>query len=154
MATKKISELQTQVNNLSNARFLVTEGGVSKYATGSQLQAAASNKYSSGWVNSAGTTSVANGATLSFTHNLGTTDLTVQVYMAQNATGSNSVSVGYINRVEGFDQQFGGIVKDLTNTTIDVFLSPEGWFSPRSGIGPFTGVWGTTYTHIKVVAIG
>lgn len=152
MSTKKISELQTQVDdqNLGDAKFICTEGGLSKYATGTQLQAAPSNKYSSGWVS----TSVANGATLSFTHNLGTADLIVQVYMAQNATGSNSVSVGYINRVLAYDQQFGGIVKDLTNTTLDVFLSPEGWFSPRSGIGPFTGSWGTTYTHIKVVAIG
>jgi|11_taG_2_1085331.scaffolds.fasta_scaffold35711_2 hypothetical protein len=138
-----------------SATALATQQSIKAYVdTEVATVASPVTKYSSGFVSTDGSTSVANGATLSFTHNLGTDDLIVQVYMAQNATGSNSVSVGYINRVLAYDQQFGGIVKDLTNTTIDVFLSPEGWFSPRSGIGPNTGSWGTTYTHIKVVAIG
>ena len=44
MYTKKISALPTQVDdqNLGAAKFICTEGGLSKYATGSQLQAAAS----------------------------------------------------------------------------------------------------------------
>jgi hypothetical protein len=138
-----------------SATALATQQSIKAYVdTEVATVASPVTKYSSGFVSTDGSTSVANGATLSFTHNLGTADLIVQVYMAQNATGSNSVSVGYINRVLAYDQQFGGIVKDLTNTTLDVFLSPEGWFSPRSGIGPNTGSWGTTYTHIKVVAIG
>jgi hypothetical protein len=109
-----------------------------------------SGNFSTGWVDTDGTNAVANGTTLTFDHNLGTEDLIVQVYMAKDASGTDSVEIGYINRVEGFDQQYGGIARDVTSTTIDVFLS-EGWFSPRTGVGPFTGIWGTTYTHIKVV---
>ena len=43
------------------------------------------SKYSTGWVNTDGSTTVANSATLSFTHNLGTTDLSITCYIADDA---------------------------------------------------------------------
>jgi hypothetical protein len=90
MATKKISELQAQVNNLSNARFLVTEGGVSKYATGAQLQAAASaaSKYTS-----PETSLPAVNTTVTWTHGLGQAPDLIQLLL-RCKTAEYGYSVG------------------------------------------------------------
>ena len=49
--------------------------------------------FSTGWVNTDGTTAVADAATLTFDHNLGNTDLIVQFYMANDASGIFAVSL-------------------------------------------------------------
>jgi hypothetical protein len=124
------------------------QGRITAAASGSGGSAV--SKYSSVFVNTDGTTSVANGATLDFTHDLGTTDLTVQVYMATSSSGAGLKSVE-IFREAG---DFGGMISDITSTQVEIQLGNNGWayFSASGGIT--TGNWGTTYTHIKVVVIG
>lgn len=49
--------------------------------------------FSTGWVNTDGTTAVANGATLTFNHNLGTTDLVYNVYAAKDDSGTDAIDI-------------------------------------------------------------
>ena len=46
--------------------------------------------FSTGWVNTDGTTAVADGATLTFNHNLGATDFVIQIWVSHDAAGSNA----------------------------------------------------------------
>ena len=146
MATKKISELQTQVNNLSNARFLVTEGGVSKYATGSQLQAAASaaSKYTS-----PETSLPALNATVTWTHGLGQAPDLIQLllrcktaeygysvgdevrYTSEYSGASlynfwaNSTTIGFRGYLTAGASLFNLVRRDITGSTTQA--TPANW---------------------------
>jgi hypothetical protein len=106
------------------------------------------SKYNTVWFNN--TTGLTNGGTYTFTHNLGTTDVQVQIYMATSSSGADLKSVE-IFREAG---DYGGLISDITSTQVEIQLGANGWayFSGSGSI--ITGNWGTTYTHIKVVAIG
>jgi hypothetical protein len=105
-------------------------------------------KYASSWFNN--TTGLANGGTYTFTHNLGTTDIQVQVYMATSSAGAGLKSVE-IFREAG---DYGGLISNITSTQVEIQLGFSGWAYLNSSGAITTGNWGTTYTHIKVVAIG
>ena len=97
---------------------------------------------------------MANGATLDFTHNLGSENLIVDVYMATSAAGANSVKVDAQIRLDASSLEYGAIIQGVTTTGLTVQLASSGWINWDSS-GQFTSNnWGTTYTHIKVVAIG
>jgi hypothetical protein len=151
MSTKKISELQTQVDdqNLGDAKFICTEGGLSKYATGSQLQAAASNKYSSGWI-----TAPTNTNSVTLNHNLGTDELIIEAYMAKDANGTDAHKIDLIMRITAQTAESGVGFRDVTNTALTVQAGASGWIHMNSSGQIVAGSWGTTYTHIKVLAIG
>lgn len=111
--------------------------------------------YSSGWVNTDGTTSVANGATLDFNHNLGTTDLTVQVYMAKDASGTDAVPCFFDSR-DGAGSIFidtGAAISSVSTNSVVVQLGSIGWLALNSNGNRIGANWGTTYTHIKVVVV-
>ena len=85
--------------------------------------------YSSGWVNiDASGTPVGNNAVLTFTHNLGTTDLTGQIYLASTASGSDAYSVVP-------HATYGATIEPVNNNTVNI----------RCGGNGFTG------QHIKIV---
>ena len=128
------------------------QGRITAAASGSGGGAAGTPNWNSGWVNTDGTTSVANGATLDFTHSLGTENLIVQVYMATSAAGANAVKVDAQIRLDVSSLEYGAIIKGVTTTALTVQLAASGWINWDSN-GQFTAnSWGTTYTHIKVVA--
>lgn len=128
------------------------QGRITAAASGSGGGAAGTPNWNSGWVSTDGTTAVADGATLSFTHNLGSENLIVDVYMATSAAGANSVKVDAQIRSVTSSLEYGAIIQGVTTTGLTVQLAASGWINWDSS-GQFTSnSWGTTYTHIKVVA--
>ena len=100
------------------------------------------SSYSTGWVNTDGSTSVADAASLTFTHNLGTTDLVIQVYVADDSSGTNSVLLDYSNTDSGFD--VGGQAQNITTTTVDIQLGADGF-------GKFDSSGNASYTSFDAV---
>ena len=109
--------------------------------------------WSSGWVTSDGTNNVADGAALTFNHNLGTTDLVYNVYAAKDASGTDAIDISNheISQTDIPREDYGSQAL-ITNTTIQVVLGSQGLLIPN-----IEGVYNTsesdfaTYPYIKVV---
>lgn len=131
-------------------RKIGTSGGEDVYARGGQ--GGGGDYYTSGWVDSDGTNSVENGNALTFNHNLGETDIIVQVYMAKDANGTDQTLV--VNELvqSGPNFEWGCHVQNITSTQLTVQLLQEGTVVFNS-VDHTSSNWGTTWTHIKVVAM-
>ena len=84
------------------------------------------SKYDSGYANSHGGTAVADHATLTITHSLGTSAILAQVFIADDAAGSNNVMLN--NQTDGsganlYDYQ----IKFVTANTFVIQLNVSGW---------------------------
>jgi hypothetical protein len=112
--------------------------------------AGTSGNFSTGWVNSG----VANGATLTFNHNLGTTDLVYNVYAAKDNSGTDAIDISNheISQTDVPRADYGSQAL-ITSNTIQVVLGSQGLLIPN--IGATYNVSNsnfTTYPYIKVVA--
>jgi hypothetical protein len=110
------------------------------------------SKYASVWFDDSGT-GLVNGGTYTFTHNLGTTDLVVSLFVSSSSSGTNPQNV--LHDPSGTNDFAGAAVTDISSTTITIQLGNIGRISPISntgtrGAGSFT--WAGEY--LKVVAIG
>lgn len=142
-----LATVNSNVGSFTNASVTVNAKGL---VTAASSGSATISKYSSGFVNTDGTTSVANGATLTFTHNLGTTDLSFFFYVADDSSGTNlqGLSDGEV----WSSGHYGVIVTALSTTQVTVQLGGSGYFTWASN---GTAVGGNyTGDFIKVVAIG
>jgi hypothetical protein len=111
------------------------------------------SKYSSSWFND--TTGLNNGGTYTFTHNLGTKDISVTLWMATDASGSNQREVNLALRWTGsVNSEGGGQILNVSTTQLTVQLAEQGWLYLDSNGDWQNGNWGTTHTHIKVIAVG
>ena len=111
------------------------------------------SKYSSSWFND--TTGLNNGGTYTFTHNLGTKDISVTLWMATDASGSNQREVNLTLRWTGsVNSEGGGQILNVSTTQLTVQLAEQGWLYLDSNGDWQNGNWGTTHTHIKVIAVG
>jgi microcystin-dependent protein len=82
------------------------------------------------WVNTDGSTTVADGAKLTFNHNLGTTNITVDVYVCDNASGTgevNKLEEVFFQNVAGAFVSHGCQVQDITDQQLTVTLSYYGY---------------------------
>ena len=113
---------------------------------------ATSNGWSSGWVNTDGTNSVANGATLTFTHNLGTDDLIFDLYVSSSSSGTNPQSLVNAHQDNTSNIQ-GAVVTNITNTQITIQLANLGYIDVGSS-GAVTERTTFVGKYIKVVVIG
>lgn len=107
--------------------------------------------WSTGWVNTDGVTAVANGATLNFTHNLGTTDLTFNVYWSPNSSGTDSVMVNNAEIGSASTDALGLQIQSLTTTSVTIQLSNFGFIELLSN-GTRSGHPDFNDGYIKVVA--
>ena len=124
------------------------QGRITAAANGTSGSAGTPN-WNSGWVNTDGTTSVANGATLDFTHNLGTTNLTVDVYVATNNSGANLVKTDHFV-IDLGGNYFGSQVQDVTTSQLTVQLGANGYLDLTTSGGATATSFASKY--IKVVA--
>lgn len=111
--------------------------------------------WTSGWVNTDGATAVANGATLNFTHNLGSTDLILSIFLADNQAGTNSLFIGN-NSEKGSSgtQAYDAQANNLSPNSLTVQLGSGGYFNLTAAGQTDTGTSISFATKfIKVVAI-
>jgi hypothetical protein len=142
-----LATVNSNVGSFTNASITVNGKGL---ITAASSGSATLSKYSSGFVNTDGTTSVANGATLTFTHNLGTTDVALHFYSADDSSGTN------LQGVAGADvwssAYYGCTVTSISTTQVTIQLSANGFWE-WSGTGTAVGASWTGH-YLKVIAIG
>lgn len=133
----------------NSAIALATQQSIKAYVD-NQVAASTVSKYSSGWVNTDGTTSVADGATLTFTHGLGSDSLNIQAYTADNSSGLNMMSLDYDTSSTSFD--VGVQIKAVTSTQLTIQLGQDGnSVFDTSGNRTYASL---ANKYIKVIAIG
>jgi len=140
-------------SNPSGGGFLYVDSGDLKYRdpSGSVKTFGGVSKYTTGWTNISST--LQNDTVFTFTHNLGTTDILVNIYASTSSTGNAEVIlVGGIDiRWDGTNQMYGAQVVDITNNTLKIRTGSPGWNKKTSGSFSTTN-WNASY--IKVVAVG
>ena len=107
------------------------------------------SKYSTGWFNNA--TGLANGGTYSFTHGLGTADLTFTAFASSTGSDTNQVQVNMIEIIANLNTYGCGITA-LSTTGFTLQLASGGFNYLQSNGSHATGNWSSFY--VKVVAIG
>lgn len=124
---------------------LATQQSIKAYVDSQVL-----SKYDSGWFNNSGS-GLSNGGTYSFTNSLGISDVIVTLWMATSSTGAGAKRVPFIMLSTG---TVLGAGINITSSNIEIQLAAGGWIYFDSTGNQVNNNWGTTYTHIKVVAIG
>lgn len=82
-------------------------------------------RYVADWAQSHGGTTVAQDATLTITHNLGTDDFAVQVFVADDASGTNAVDVTLFQSDDNTGQMLGAQVQDISTTELTIQLGDQ-----------------------------
>ena len=130
-----------------SATALATQQSIKAYVDSQTV-----SKYSTGWVNTDGSTSVANAALLTFTHNLSTDDFTVAVYASANSNGSDPFLISPTDTNPNTFRAGAQVVATST-TQVSVQLGATGYMAfDSSGDASTTVSW--TSKYIKVVVIG
>ncbi len=107
--------------------------------------------FSTGWVNTDGTTAVANGATLTFDHNLGTTDFVTQIWVSHNAEGTNAYQIFTDSAASAQGSKMdGAAIDNISENQLTLQLGAGGFFNVSSSGTWSKESWASKY--IKVVA--
>ena len=110
------------------------------------------NKYVADWGQSHGGVTVANGATMTITHNLGTADVQVMVYVNASASNTDAQEVGMMVHNSAGQFDCGSLVTSLATNSIVVQLGQDGYNDITSGGGLNTVSFASKY--LKIVVIG
>ena len=146
-----VSVLDEDAMTSNSATALATQQSIKAYVD-TQVTGTIS-KYSTGWLSSHGAVTVANGSTHTITHNLGTTDITVEVFVATNSSGANSFCVSTMADNRGFDSNgYSSQVHSIASNTFVLQLGSAGYETLTSTGTTSSGSFASKF--IKVVVIG
>ena len=144
-----LATVNSNVGSFTNATVTVNAKGL---VTAASSGTGGVSKYSSGFVTTDGTTSVGNGASLTFAHNLGTDDIIFRLYIAD----STENTINSVNSWRDGSTDYGFQVTDVDTTNITIKLAEEG-VALASSTGSLTDThnWGAgDAAKLKVVVIG
>ena len=111
--------------------------------------------WSSGWVGTDGATAVANGATLTFAHNLGVTDLIFTLYAADDNSGTNTIAIGVGSDLGSSGVTMAGAqIQSVSSTQVILQLGSSG-YNTLNSTGQRVNGSETNYSgkFIKVLAL-
>ena len=151
----KISAL-TETGSAPTGAYYPLEYDNANYKISTEtLRANLGGKYTADWATSHGGVTVANGATLTITHNLGTTDVIVQAYVNSSASDTNAqaLTIGAEGGSSG-SILYGGCITNRTNNALTLQLGAGGYFDMDSS-GEMAAGTSTPFTDlfIKVVVL-
>ena len=134
----------------ASATSLATSESIKAYVD-AQVAASTVSKYSTGWFNN--TTGLTNGTNYTFTNSAGTTDIVIDVFVADDANGTNAQKL--ITDEGGSTSQvlYGGFVTDLTSSNFKIQLGSNGYLAVTSSGGYSTVNWNSG-KYFKAVYVG
>jgi hypothetical protein len=143
----------------NSATALATQQSIKAYVDAQIAANTAVSKYDSGWVNQdnqTSPTSLANNATLTFTHSLGTAPVCFRVFLASNSSGANPFQADGLWVDTNNNRGYGCQATNITSNSITIKCSTYGVSKWTGGLvtGTLKNFGGTDATHIRVVAIG
>lgn len=143
-----------KLDSSGNASYVSFASKYIKVVVSASATVGAVSKATAAWATSHGGVTVADGATLTVTHNLGTSDVIVQIYVNSIPSDSGALSLDSVHEDDGgFTPGQGAVVTSIqSSNAITVQLGTNGYYSWSSG-GVMTN---TTFNskYIKVVVIG
>jgi hypothetical protein len=128
----------------NSATALATQQSIKAY-----VDSQAVSKYSTGWFNNS--TGLTNGGTYTFTHGLGSADLTFTAFASTTGSDSNQVQVNMIEIIANLNTYGCGITA-LSTTGFTLQLASGGFNYLQSNGAHATGNWSSYY--VKIVAVG
>lgn len=113
-------------------------------------------KYTADWAQSHGGVTVANGATLTITHNLGTTDVVVFYYVNSSASDTNAQEItGWDNFKDGASSYpMGAVVTNTTANSLTIQLGSAGYPDISSSGTSTVTSFASKYLKVVVLAAG
>lgn len=164
-AINDLTDVDTSSVAPTDGQALVWDNANSKWEPGTVSGGSSgASKYDSGWVSDDGSTTVANGATLTFTHSLSTSAINAQIWVSGASDGSNPYLMD-IQETFSNTSMVGAGITNITSTQITIQFSDSGYVymnssgqnatstvnghdAASSGYVPFTS------KYVRVVAIG
>ena len=144
----KISDMTLTGSAPADSEIVIAYSGQNYKINPSALREASGGAtFNSGWVNTDGTTTVADGATLTFDHNLGTTDIIFSIFVASDASGTDAREADMM--VGDSSTTFGAFPQSITNTSTTIQLGSGGFITlDSSGVDSSLSFSGK---YIKVI---
>ena len=139
-----VSVLDEDAMTSNSATALATQQSIKAYVDANTV-----SKYSTGWFNN--TTGLTNGGTYTFTHGLGSADLTFTAFASSTGSDSNQVQVNMIEIIANLNTYGCGITA-LSTTGFTLQLASGGFNYLQSNGSHATGNWSSFY--VKIVAVG